>query len=289
MARIARKGLGAFVSQASAGLGGAPSLEDELDVIDEAHKASRAQGLHHDRAQAALNRDQEWRVSTERKVKRLTHIASAAVALATAVTCVAAYLGARTSARQAELLSHTAPLATLTRSMAAGELVGAADVTVQNVPTHFAPEGALGASEVQELLASPKQLTRAMSANSPLSRADLVDAGSADDVTRNLRQGYVALALQLDGAATLAQLLHVDDRVDVLGATDATGSYAVVAAGCRVLALDQTLAGPAQDGYELVTLELTPDQATAVAATQSPRLVVHALVDRQAADASEGR
>jgi Flp pilus assembly protein CpaB len=45
----------------------------------------------------------------------------------------------------------------------------------------------------------------------------------------------------------------------------------------------------AKDGYDQVTLELTPDQAAAVAAAQAPRLVAHALADRQATDALEGR
>ena len=289
MARTPRKGLSAFVSQANAGLGTAPSLEDDLDVLDEAHRAARAQGMQHDRAQAALNRDQEWRVATERKVKRLTHIASAAVDLATAVTCVSAYLGSRTAARQAELLSHTAPIATLARSMQAGELVSMADVSVQQVPTHFAPQASLSSEEAEALLAQPKQLTRPVSANSPLSRDDLVDAGSSDDLTRNLRQGYVALSLQLAAAATLSQLLHVNDRVDVLAADGTGQSSSVVASDCRVLALNQTLVGPPKDGYDLVTLELTPDQATAVAAAQAPRLVAHSLADRQATDSLEGR
>ena len=76
------------------------------------------------------------------------------------------------------------------------------------------------------------------------------------------------------------------DKVDVLGgASDGVvASTALLAENVRIIALDSNLSEGPSEGYQYVTVEVTRDQALAIASSQSVRLVARPL-ETEAANA----
>ena len=258
-------------------------LEEQGDPVASARASARRQAKEAEASRASRDRDEQWRIDTQAKVKRLSLIASVTVALSVAVTLVSAGFMASAARTTAELKSNAVTMLCAKRDLARGESVTGADLIALEVPVKFAPSdylteadlASLGEGGAAQVLLSP------VSANNPLARSALSGMPSNNDLPQNIRSGYVGLTLQLDAASGVASLLRVGDEVDVVAATD-DKMAATIASGVRVVALERQLSGSPDDGYELVTLELSPADVSLVAAAASPKLVARSALDTKA-------
>lgn len=154
-----------------------------------------------------------------------------------------------------------------TRPVAGGANLQEADLGVVTMPASLVPEGAF---------TDPAQL---------VDRTVVVDVPARAVVTSSallgaegqVPAGKVALPVRFGEAATVA-LLRVGNHVDVLGPTDGSG-YGVVAGNVRVIAVPARGDPGLLDASRapLVLLEVSPDQAAAIAAATAVSSLSFAL------------
>ena len=131
----------------------------------------------------------------------------------------------------------------------------------------------IDAAQSMELLQT-KQLVRDIVAGSPLLQSDFLDSSASlsGQIKRSMTQGMRAIAIQVSPETAAAGLILPGDRVDVISTRQSGESEllsSILIRGCRVLAIDQTLA--AADATSplppptTITLEVTPEGATAIA------------------------
>ena len=120
----------------------------------------------------------------------------------------------------------TTPVVVAVATIPAGRTLGAADVTLRDVPLEMVPDGAL--TSVDDAIGAAVAVTQ--TPRSVLTRADLTGTGLLPDGSDE-----VLVPFRVDDAGVVA-LLRIGDRIDVVG-TRPDGGTATLATDVRVAAL----------------------------------------------------
>ena len=230
------------------------------------------------RARRAVARD----AAAEAAKKRLTTVAGACIAVAIASVAVSAWMFAKSSDALNRVEGNLVKAVVATRDIPAGTILSAADLEIGSVPRDFSPTDA--ADKLEDLVGKKTITDQTKGMAVPASSV----AGSHDPASlpAAITEGYVGMMISLEPANALSPLSSVGDKVDVLGgASDGVvASTALLAENVRIIALDSNLSEGPSEGYQYVTVEVTRDQALAIASSQSVRLVARPL-ETEAANA----
>ena len=144
------------------------------------------------------------------------------------------------------------------RSVAAGQTIGADDLTIISIPPAAVPE---------QVLTDP-QAAIGRSAITELAERTVLTPSLLLDAEGTVPAGRLALPVRF-GESEAVGLLRVGSRVDILGAV-AEADFGVVAESVRVVAIPT----PVSDGLgaaqaPLVLVEVDPSQASRIAAAGS--------------------
>lgn len=230
------------------------------------------------RARRAVARD----AAAEAAKKRLTTVAGACIAVAIASVAVSAWMFAKSSDALNRVEGNLVKAVVATRDIPAGTILSDADLEIGSVPRDFSPTDA--ADKLEDLIGKKTITDQTKGMAVPASSV----AGSHDPASlpAAITEGYVGMMISLEPANALSPLSSVGDKVDVLGgASDGVvASTALLAENVRIIALDSNLSEGPSEGYQYVTVEVTRDQALAIASSQSVRLVARPL-ETEAANA----
>lgn len=230
------------------------------------------------RARRAVARD----AAAEAAKKRLTTVAGACIAVAIASVAVSAWMFAKSSDALNRVEGNLVKAVVATRDIPAGTILSDADLEIGSVPRDFSPTDA--AEKLEDLVGKKTITDQTKGMAVPASSV----AGSHDPASlpAAITEGYVGMMISLEPANALSPLSSVGDKVDVLGgASDGVvASTALLAENVRIIALDSNLSEGPSEGYQYVTVEVTRDQALAIASSQSVRLVARPL-ETEAANA----
>ena len=230
------------------------------------------------RARRAVTRD----AAAEAAKKRLTTVAGACIAVAIASVAVSAWMFAKSSDALNRVEGNLVKAVVATRDIPAGTILSDADLEIGSVPRDFSPTDA--ADKLEDLVGKKTITDQTKGMAVPASSV----AGSHDPASlpAAITEGYVGMMISLEPANALSPLSSVGDKVDVLGgASDGVvASTALLAENVRIIALDSNLSEGPSEGYQYVTVEVTRDQALAIASSQSVRLVARPL-ETEAANA----
>lgn len=230
------------------------------------------------RARRAVARD----AAAEAAKKRLTTVAGACIAVAIASVAVSAWMFAKSSDALNRVEGNLVKAVVATRDIPAGTILSDADLEIGSVPRDFSPTDA--ADKLEDLVGKKTITDQTKGMAVPASSV----AGSHDPASlpAAITEGYVGMMISLEPANALSPLSSVGDKVDVLGgASDGVvASTALLAENVRIIALDSNLSEGPSEGYQYVTVEVTRDQAMAIASSQSVRLVARPL-ETEAANA----
>ena len=230
------------------------------------------------RARRAVARD----AAAEAAKKRLTTVAGACIAVAIASVAVSAWMFAKSSDALNRVEGNLVKAVVATRDIPAGTILSDADLEIGSVPRDFSPTDATG--KLEDLVGKKTITDQTKGMAVPASSV----AGSHDPASlpAAITEGYVGMMISLEPANALSPLSSVGDKVDVLGgASDGVvASTALLAENVRIIALDSNLSEGPSEGYQYVTVEVTRDQAMAIASSQSVRLVARPL-ETEAANA----
>lgn len=230
------------------------------------------------RARRAVARD----AAAEAAKKRLTTVAGACIAVAIASVAVSAWMFAKSSDALNRVEGNLVKAVVATRDIPAGTILSDADLEIGSVPRNFSPTDA--AEKLEDLVGKKTITDQTKGMAVPASSV----AGSHDPASlpAAITEGYVGMMISLEPANALSPLSSVGDKVDVLGgASDGVvASTALLAENVRIIALDSNLSEGPSEGYQYVTVEVTRDQALAIASSQSVRLIARPL-ETEAANA----
>lgn len=230
------------------------------------------------RARRAVARD----AAAEAAKKRLTTVAGACIAVAIASVAVSAWMFAKSSDALNRVEGNLVKAVVATRDIPAGTILSDADLEIGSVPRDFSPTDA--ADKLEDLIGKKTITDQTKGMAVPASSV----AGSHDPASlpAAITEGYVGMMISLEPANALSPLSSVGDKVDVLGgASDGVvASTALLAENVRIIALDSNLSEGPSEGYQYVTVEVTRDQALAIASSQSVRLIARPL-ETEAANA----
>lgn len=230
------------------------------------------------RARRAVARD----AAAEAAKKRLTTVAGACIAVAIASVAVSAWMFAKSSDALNRVEGNLVKAVVATRDIPAGTILSDADLEIGSVPRDFSPNDA--ADKLEDLVGKKTITDQTKGMAVPASSV----AGSHDPASlpAAITEGYVGMMISLEPANALSPLSSVGDKVDVLGgASDGVvASTALLAENVRIIALDSNLSEGPSEGYQYVTVEVTRDQALAIASSQSVRLIARPL-ETEAANA----
>lgn len=230
------------------------------------------------RARRAVARD----AAAEAAKKRLTTVTGACIAVAIASVAVSAWMFAKSSDALNRVEGNLVKAVVATRDIPAGTILSDADLKIGSVPRDFSPTDA--AEKLEDLVGKKTITDQTKGMAVPASSV----AGSHDPASlpAAITEGYVGMMISLEPANALSPLSSVGDKVDVLGgASDGVvASTALLAENVRIIALDSNLSEGPSEGYQYVTVEVTRDQALAIASSQSVRLIARPL-ETEAANA----
>lgn len=230
------------------------------------------------RARRAIARD----AAAEAAKKRLTTVAGACIAVAIASVAVSAWMFARSSDALNRVEGNLVKAVVATHDIPAGTVLSDADLEIGSVPRDLSPTDA--ADKIEDLVGKKTITGQTKGMAVPASSV----AGSHDPASlpAAITEGHVGMMISLEPANALSPLSSVGDKVDVLGgASDGVvASTALLAENVRIIALDSNLSEGPSEGYQYVTVEVTRDQAMAIASSQSVRLVARPL-ETEAANA----
>lgn len=220
--------------------------------------------------------------AAEAAKKRLTTVAGACIAVAIASVAVSAWMFAKSSDALNRVEGNLVKAVVATRDIPAGTILSDADLEIGSVPRDFSPTDA--AEKLEDLVGKKTITDQTKGMAVPASSV----AGSHDPASlpAAITEGYVGMMISLEPANALSPLSSVGDKVDVLGgASDGVvASTALLAENVRIIALDSNLSEGPSEGYQYVTVEVTRDQALAIASSQSVRLIARPL-ETEAANA----
>lgn len=142
------------------------------------------------------------------------------------------------------------------------------DGDVRQEPVSKRPPGALTEKEKAYVRpASGVRTRRRIPAQSPICFADLATPGEIR-LSDRIPEGMRALSLPVSRASSVTNMIHPEDRVEILvsgagGSVEKVeGSYVVVAVGTRLTPGAQDLGS-----YDTVTLQVTPAEAQRIVTT----------------------
>ena len=214
--------------------------------------------------------------------RRLAVACGVATAIAVAAVGVGGtQLAAAMQLRQ-EVLGSTEHVATLTRSVRAGETISEADLELADVPSASAPSDA-----TDDLSAiAGKVAIVDMTEGNAVSQNSLMGSEAATSLPTAVSEGNVGYMMSLPSTdAAASPMLKPGDRVDVLAGSDGA-EPSVIVSDVRVIALDGRMGREGdQADYSTVTLDVTPEQASQLyQAADSAHLLV---LPREAAKGGE--
>ena len=215
--------------------------------------------------------------------RALTVVAAAAIAVSVGATVFSGMRVAESSAIIAKNEANSVNVVVTNRDVAAGETITEADLETQAVPKAYCPTDA--ATKVSDVAGHTSLTTQ--TAGTSISLSSLQASSSPAHITSAIEDGHVAIALSLDSSKSLSPLLRVGDRVNVMAVVSdgATSSAETVCANVKIIALDSALSGSPDDGYSLVTLDVTEDQAAAIVANPNVTLTAIPQTAEGASDA----
>lgn len=175
-----------------------------------------------------------------------------------------------------------------TRTVVAGEILKAEDLTPTYLPAAAIPERTATADQVVgKVVVAPitagQAITELMVAGPPLFAA-LSGTWVPNNTTDEAREPYNMVALTVSDTAAVDMLQH-GDVVTVLGAAEDHPTPKVIAAGARVILDAQASARSRSSGAATVVLSLPESQAQQVAAAQL-KMPVTVVLAGQRGDAS---
>ena len=215
--------------------------------------------------------------------RALTVVAAVAIAVSVGATVFSGMRVAESSAIIAKNEANSVNVVVTNRDVAAGETITEADLETQAVPKAYCPTDA--ATKVSDVAGHTSLTTQ--TAGTSISLSSLQASSSPAHITSAIEDGHVAIALSLDSSKSLSPLLRVGDRVNVMAVVSdgATSSAETVCANVKIIALDSALSGSPDDGYSLVTLDVTEDQAAAIVANPNVTLTAIPQTAEGASDA----
>ncbi|MDY2776986.1 MAG: Flp pilus assembly protein CpaB [Collinsella sp.] len=204
--------------------------------------------------------------SRERSSRTLILVAAASIALGIAAV---AFTGARLVTTQAEISkieSQTSDYLTVTSELAAGSVITEGDLKVEKMPRAYVPSDAAGKGDAEDIVG--KTTTAKQTPGAPISLSTISASSAPGSLPTAIAEGHLGLMVALDTASGASPLIAVGDQVTVLGAVSGSQEVTALCSNVRVLAIDGNLSGNSETGYATVTLELTPEQAEAVAGAE---------------------
>lgn len=211
-------------------------------------------------------------------VRTLTRLTAVLGALAIGAVVFALATFASAQARLSSVDAETVPVCTAAQAIAAGTVIEAGMLTVQDVPASLAAEGAIGTREE----AAGKLAVEPIPANGQVTSGALAASDAAASLAGALDAGNRAISVAVDAETGLAGLVRHGDRVDVLSEGRA------IVEGAKVLAVDSSLSETLEE-YATVTVQVLPEDAAAIQAAQQlapVRLTMRAAADVLAEEAT---
>lgn len=208
-------------------------------------------------------------------VKKLAGITAIAVCVAVAATTYSYFVTSNATAELSEVRQATTPAVFTVADIPQGTVLSSEMLKVVDVPSPYVGAGTF--TSVDDLVG--KSTLYAITANSQMTSGMLSGQDNATALAATLAEGSVGYAVAVDGETGVANLIHQNDRVDVL--SDGT----VVLQNVRAVALDRMLTGETTS-YSTVTLEVTIEQAQALQVVQQAgigpvRLVLRPTLEQQ--------
>lgn len=163
-----------------------------------------------------------------------------------------------------------------TRTIEPGTVVTESDFAVASVPREMIPEDA--SANIADYVTGGYAQTL-LSEGVPVSLSAITQSTASTSFAASLQPGTVAMMVSFSNASALSPLINVGDYVNVIGTTadDEEGENEVQFSNVKVLALDANYGTESlsnSDGYSMVTLELTLDQAVQMGEMSSLYLVL---------------
>lgn len=209
-----------------------------------------------------------------------------------------------TAPKQQVFADHCPPLPEMKEVMIANAIINTGDTISNSIVYEKWPQSSIRGSFYLKNQATPEQLKsliarRIINLGEPITKNSVVDRKDHGILSALLTEGMRAVSLGLDANAGMAGLLNPGDIVDVIVVLNATGkekenedTNRTILCGVRVLALDQHLSNPVElvnkkvgealQAPKSVTLEVTPQQASALASAVkmgSLSLSLHSIND----------
>lgn len=230
------------------------------------------------RARRAVARD----AAAEAAKKRLTTIAGISIAVAIGSVAVSAWMFARSAQSLSHVEGNLVQSVVAARDIPAGTILSEGDLEIGEVPRDFSPADA--AEDIDDLIG--KKTITDQTQGMAVASSSVATSSDPASLPAAISDGCVGMMISLEPADSLSPLVSVGDRIDILGgASDGVVSTtALLAENVRIIALDASLSGGSEEGYQYVTVEVTRDQAMAIASSQDVRLVARPL-ETEAQDA----
>ena len=203
----------------------------------------------------------------EKRVKTLSRLAGAAVAVAVFGGGYGLYAWAATDAMVAELRDGTVPVVTAREAIPAGTVVSARMVETREVPAGYAVSARL---EDASSAVGQRTLTD-VPAGAQITESLFAGPSDTSTMANNLAEGSVAVTLAVDAENGYSGMLRQGDRVRVVGYAQTVGGdleAETLVRSARVAALDASLE-EVPSSYSTVTVEVSPEEAYLVKAAQA--------------------
>ena len=213
------------------------------------------------------------RVETESDYNRMRRVlmftAAAAVVVGVGAILFSSWqlLEARSlsSANEAEMKT----VLVASRSILAGDAIYEGDLVEAKVPKAYVPAGALEGDDAQDMVG--KHAVVNLSEGLPVAASAIRGSAQPSDLATAIDgDDMVAYGVSVDDTTGMSPLLTVGDHVNVIAKND--GGMTVLVSDVRVLALNGSLEGRVDEGYNRVVLEVTQEQATAIAGAEDVSL-----------------
>lgn len=209
--------------------------------------------------------------AAEAAKKRLTTIAGVSIAVAIASVGISGWIAARSAATIGHVEGNQVAAVVATRDIPAGTTLAEGDLELGKVPGDYSPADAT--AKVSDLLG--KKTITDQTKGMAVSSSSVATSPDPASLPTAIADGCVGIMVALEPANGLSPLSSVGDYVDVVGGTTdgVVAATSMLAENVRILALDSSLTGSGEEGYQYVTVEVTKDQAMAISAAQNVRLL----------------
>lgn len=204
--------------------------------------------------------------SSERRIKTLSKITAAACACAIIAVGVGFYSQFNASSRIAVLNEETVDVLVASRDVGIGEKADASMFSIASVPKSLVTSGSL--SDSTELIGNVALFT--IPSGTQVAASFFAGAGNASSLANALSRGKTAVSVSVDVEDGMSGLIRQGDVVQVLSfvGTSSDGYQSeIIAPKATVIALDSQL-DTYSNAYTSITLEVSPDESSAIRAAQ---------------------